>query len=911
MAADPVHFVVGHDREYIITVRNFRYPDYNILKIDGVTQEPLMGVQFEVAHYFANGRVGERLRNPVDGSFIWTTDHAGLIRIPNLEHGTFVATEIRPLPGYMIADPVIFVVDNHQPTTLTIRNYRYAEWNILKLDGHNDRPLEGVVFEVAHFFGTGTTGERLRNPQNGTFEFVTDAAGLARIGALSPGTFVITETRPLSGFQVAEPVIITVTGREVNTTVTIRNYRYSEWNILKLDGENDRPLQGVVFEIAPFFGTGTMGERLRNPINGTFEFVSDANGLVRIGALTPRTYLITETRPLSGFQAAEPVIITVTGSEVNTTVTIRNYRYAQLTIRKIHSITRQPLQGVVFEISRPDGTLLINPLTGFTDFTTDARGLIFLPVIEDGTFYLRETRALPGFILPDEVIPFTINAESRRREHVLTVENTPAAGMLIINTCVQSGMPLQGTEFEIRHADGRLVTGQILDGNQPNTTGNSPNLAANGNFLTDHRGRINLNHLAPGVYHVRQINVVSGYELDTTVHIVTVITGQQAVLQIANRPLSGLHLLHIDAITQAPLFNVEFMVTDQNNRIVGNFYTDNRGIIDFTGILVQGRYTIRMTRPASGYHHDDVPRTIEFVAGRITEVVWEAIPIAGQVQIHVVSGANNEQNALPMGTPLAGAIFEIFSERTGNLVDRIISDQRGMAVSRPLPLGRYYAVQVAAPPFYLINPQQIHFQVEFASQIVRFTYPIFLANTGVTINITGQREVMQGHAIFYDIQTIRNDSTIPLGDFYWRAMLPTNAVRADRLVTGTFNHGLRYTLMGHTNRGRDIVIADNLSTTRNNVIELRPVHLGLANDEYLTELTIFFGQVPAGFTAVERPRLHVDVLSEQHAFLPNGMMFAFMADIGGRVPGSDEWVIGNDTWATTIFNPRTLPRSGF
>jgi len=189
----------------------------------------------------------------------------------------------------------------------------------------------------------------------------------------------------------------------------------------------------------------------------------------------------------------------------------------------------------------------------FTDFTTDARGLIFLPVIEDGTFYLRETRALPGFILPDELIPFTINAESRRREHVLTVENTPAAGMLIINTCVQSGMPLHGTEFEVRHTDGRLVTGQILDGNQPNTTGNSPNLAANGNFLTDHRGRINLNHLVPGVYHVRQINVVSGYELDTTIHVVTVITGQQAVLQVANRPLSGLHLLHINANHPSPI----------------------------------------------------------------------------------------------------------------------------------------------------------------------------------------------------------------------------------------------------------------------------------------------------------------------------------------------------------------------
>jgi hypothetical protein len=123
---------------------------------------------------------------------------------------------------------------------------------------------------------------------------------------------------------------------------------------------------------------------------------------------------------------------------------------------------------------------------------------------------------------------------------------------------------------------------------------------------------------------------------------------------------------------------------------------------------------------------------------------------------------------------------------------------------------------------------------------------------------------------------------------------------------------LRYTITARTNRGHDIVVADNLSTTRNNVIEMRPVHLGLAADEYIVEFTVSFGQVPAGFTAVERPRLHVDVLSERQALLPDGMMFAMKVDVGGQVPGSTEWVIGNDTWATTLFSPRRpLPRSGF
>jgi hypothetical protein len=57
------------------------------------------------------------------------------------------------------------------------------------------------------------------------------------------------------------------------------------------------------------------------------------------------------------------------------------------------------------------------------------------------------------------------------------------------------------------------------------------------------------------------------------------------------------------------------------------------------------------------------------------------------LQILKVSGDANQHNGLPAGTPLAGAIFEIYCARTGNIVDRIMSNERGMAISRPLPLG--------------------------------------------------------------------------------------------------------------------------------------------------------------------------------------------------------------------------------
>jgi len=261
-----------------------------------------------------------------------------------------------------------------------------------------------------------------------------------------------------------------------------------------------------------------------------------------------------------------------------------------------------------------------------------------------------------------------------------------------------------------------------------------------------------------------------------------------------------------------------------------------------------------------------------------------------------------------------GAIFEVYDARTGNLVDRIQSNERGMAVSKPLPLGRYYAQEVQAPAFYKINPQPIHFDIEFDTQIVRAVFPNFSANVGVNITKTGPREVMQGHNINYDVRNVRNESTILLSDFFWRDILPTNAVRADKLVTGTYNVQLRYKVMGKTNKGNEIVIADNLVTTRNNVVELKPAHLGLASDEWLIEFSLHFGQVPAGFTMVETAKVFVDVLPRGMANLPNGMMFVNKVDAGGKIPGSNEWAINNATSASTVYNPNTsnrIPQSGW
>jgi hypothetical protein len=197
-------------------------------------------------------------------------------------------------------------------------------------------------------------------------------------------------------------------------------------------------------------------------------------------------------------------------------------------------------------------------------------------------------------------------------------------------------------------------------------------------------------------------------------------------------------------------------------------------------------------------------------------------------------------------------------------------------------------------------------ELEFATQIIKTEFLNFSANTGVTIKKSGPYEAMSGDTIRWDITELRNTSTVPRTDFYWRDIIPTSAVLLTKIVTGTYSQSLKYKIMITTNKGDTRVIADNLSTTQNNMVDCSNASLGLGSDEYVTSATFVFGTVKAGFSSVEQPQIYTKVLPN----LPNGFEFANKADISGKY--GKEWVSGASTWLCKIYaQGGKLPRTGY
>jgi len=134
-------------------------------------------------------------------------------------------------------------------------------------------------------------------------------------------------------------------------------------------------------------------------------------------------------------------------------------------------------------------------------------------------------------------------------------------------------------------------------------------------------------------------------------------------------------------------------------------------------------------------------------------------------------------------------VFEVYHYRTGNLVDTIKTDKNGVAVSRPLPLGRYKVVESKAADFYGLDKTPIEVEIGHAGQIVKAAMTNKALSTNVSIQKTGYAGVMPGQNIRYTFSGITNNSTTALTSFYSRNTLPVEAVRYGTSLTSGGQYG--------------------------------------------------------------------------------------------------------------------------
>ena len=857
----------GKDQD-VVTLRfsNQPYGSVLIKKLaDDASKTPLAGATFLVTDNKGT------FIGTANGEF--TTDKSGAIQLPKLPAGTtIVAKEIRPPEGYALdGTPQTITVQAGENAPLTFYNKPLCNLTILKRDALTKKPLAKAEFIVKDSEGKpiGTDNGR----------FVTGSDGTVTITALNPNaTIIVSEDKAPIGYIKDETPKTIVVRSGVPNSLTFDNEPSTTLVIHKyIEGTENEPLSGVAFKVVDGSGAAV------GPDDGVY--YTDKAGEIVLNGLEPGTTVVArEIKSVDGFVLdGTPQDILIKAGTVQN-LTFWNKRQGALIINKLDAVTKKPLEGVTFKITTATGEFVPDENGKISSnglYYTDKNGQIILKGVT-GTLVVTEEKSISGYTIDENTRTQTVVVNPNDTQS-LYFYNAPIGGLELVKVnAADKTQRIPNTTFEIR----RVSDGGLVD---TVTTG------------TD--GRVYV-PLESGSYYVVETEAGKGFQLDSTPIYFTVEDGKMTTKTVTNKAISGILIHKVDSATGEGIPGVSFLLYDSTNAPIAQATSDDRGYAYFED-LSTGRYYLRELEN-EGYVRDTQKKTVYVKSGETTEVEWENTPITGQIQITKRSADYNPTNGLSAGTLLEGAVFEI-TDKAGNVVDTIRSNSRGLAISKQLPLSRYFVREVKAPEHYGISEKELTVYLEYEGQIVRIEVQDSNLLTGVSIKKTGPVQAVPGQPIRYVFSEIKNSSTTTLNSFYWRDQLPAQ-VTLSKIVTGSYNQPLSYKVVYKTNLSGDYrTLADNLSTSKVYVLDARPAVLGLAANERVTEVMFVFGIVPAGFAQVETPYIYATARSG----LANRSGIVNVAEAGGVYNG--QWIQAVSRWLTTVYTKTTakLPKTGY
>ena len=884
LAEDSQMVTLFPNRDRDVYFQNYKRPTIEIIKENSITHDRIENVPFQVWYASNNTATGE-----YNDLGVFYTDEEGRIVLSDpdlsLRDGWFRVKELEPAPGFALADPdtqeaFIAAGEGH---TFRFSNRPLSAISVWKYDSETGAAIEGAVFQVRYLSGntSGTGGTVIgtyRTSVNGSFTVTGCKAGTYIIEELSSDGSHVIDTPP-------QTVYLSGEDQEV-VQVYFGNSPKGSLLIKKVSSADNSPISDVQFFVTESDGT-VVGDS-----NGYF--TTDSAGTILIEGIDPGTTLVVkETRAKDGFLLDDTPQTAQIKAGQTVTLEFRNQPTGQLIIHKLSGDDRKtPLEGVQFKITYSDGSFVdadSGQLSSNGLYWSNSAGQIILSGLT-GTVVVTEVESIPGYTIDPNTQSQTVVINPNDTQE-LYFYNNPIGGIEIIKVnASKTSERIPDTTFEIRRMDDALVD----------------------TITTDRNGRAYLS-LEDGSYYALEVEANPDFVLDDTPHYFEVKNGEVTTLRIKNEANSGILIHKVDTSGEG-IYGVKFLLYDEDRNPIGEFTSDDEGWVYITaddlpdGANTSGRFYLRELEAAEGYILDEEYKTVYVRPGRTAEIEWVNTAITGQIQIWKKSADDNPINGFPAGTPLEGAVFGIYNKANA-LVDTVESDSRGLAVSKPLPLGRYTVKEISSPQFYSVSDEEVTVYLEHEGQIVQVEYLNESVYTNVSISKSGYTQVVPGQEIRYTFKDIGNNSTVPLDSFYWRDTLPTDAVRLDKIITGTYSARLNYKVVFQTNlNDTQRVLADNLNTQKNYTLDASPAALGLASNEYVTQVTFLFGRVPGGFKQVETPYIYCAVLSS----LSHEYRFANKCDVGGM--WQNQWVQATDRWVTIIYRGGpvpTLPRTGY
>ena len=439
----------------------------------------------------------------------------------------------------------------------------------------------------------------------------------------------------------------------------------------------------------------------------------------------------------------------------------------------------EPVVGAKFALKDFEGNVLGEVETG-----TDGKVMFYnVPV---GDYILEEISAPEGYAIKDKSQNVTVvGGETTTVKFI----NERLTGKLVITKVDDANKPLANVTFEIYDEEG-----YVMD-----------------TITTDENGKASSKNLDYGTYYFKEISAPEGYIMDETLYRFKLDEENRTFYTtVTNERYKGSLLIVKTDEDNTPIKGVKFNILDENKEIITTIETNDKGLAGVQNLPLGTYYYQEIEAPDNVIIDNGV---YEFKLETKDQIVRKDIvneKVKGSLKITKVDDEDKV---------IAGVKFNVLDENK-NVVDEIVTNENGIAVSKELTPGTYYYKEVEVPDGYVLDGEEHKFEitndvtlvaVEVVNEKAKGSLQITKYDSngstlaGVEFDILDENKNVVDH-IVTDENGKAESKKLPLGTYYYKeTKAPDNVVMDEaehQFVLNENNQVVQKTVVNEVKHGK-------------------------------------------------------------------------------------------------------------
>lgn len=439
----------------------------------------------------------------------------------------------------------------------------------------------------------------------------------------------------------------------------------------------------------------------------------------------------------------------------------------------------EPVVGAKFALKDFEGNVLGEVETG-----TDGKVMFYnVPV---GDYILEEISAPEGYAIKDKSQNVTVvGGETSTVKFV----NERLTGKLVITKVDDANKPLANVTFEIYDEEG-----YVMD-----------------TITTDENGKASSKNLDYGTYYFKEISAPEGYIMDETLYRFKLDEENRTFYTtVTNERYKGSLLIVKTDEDNTPIKGVKFNILDENKEVIATIETNEKGLAGVQNLPLGTYYYQEIEAPDNVIIDNGV---YEFKLETKDQIVRKDIvneKVKGSLKITKVDDEDKV---------IAGVKFNVLDENK-NVVDEIVTNENGIAVSKELTPGTYYYKEVEVPDGYVLDSEEHKFEitndvtlvaVEVVNEKAKGSLQITKYDSngstlaGVEFDILDENKNVVDHIVTDENGKVESKK-LPLGTYYYKeTKAPDNVVMDEaehQFVLNENNQVVQKTVVNEVKHGK-------------------------------------------------------------------------------------------------------------